>query len=111
MQSPDSDNWDHQNHEVAHNIDDTSADENGILIKAFLSPSNFVGFADALGRNGEDERDRVEKIPIEDEPDAIIRLGISASSSIYIYYRISVLLCSCVEEKGCCSCEETSLAT
>lgn len=70
MQSPDRDNRDDQNHKIAHNIDNTSADEYGVLIKAFLSLCNFVGFADAFGRNGEDEGERVEKIPVEDEPNA-----------------------------------------
>ena len=79
VQPPDCDNWDDQNHEVAHNIDDASADDYGVLIEAILSPCNFIGFADAFGYDCEDKSDRVEKVPVEDEPDA--RRGIKISFS------------------------------
>ena len=77
MQPPDCDNWDDQNHEITHNIDSASADDYGVLIDAILSPCNFVGFADALGYYCEDEGDRIEKVPVEDKPDA--NQGISIS--------------------------------
>ena len=72
MQSPDRYDWDNQNHEIAHNIDDACADKDGILVKALFSPCNSVGFADAFGRDREDKSKRIEEIPVEDEPDARI---------------------------------------
>ena len=70
MQPPDRRNGDDQNHEIANDIDDASADDYGILIDAILALCNFVCFADAFGYHCEDEGDRVEKIPIKDGPDA-----------------------------------------
>lgn len=77
MQSPDRGNRDDQNHEIANDVNDASADEYSVLIQALLSSCNFSGFADAFGRNGEDEGKRVEKIPVEDEPNAGVGIGIS----------------------------------
>lgn len=79
MQPPDRDDWDDQNHEVAHDIDDAGADDYGVLIEAILSPCNFIGFADAFGYDCEDKGNCIEEIPIEDEPDA--RRGITISFS------------------------------
>lgn len=53
MQSPNSDDRYNQNHEIAHNINDASADKYGVLIKALLSSCNFVCFTHAFGHNGE----------------------------------------------------------
>lgn len=92
MQSPNCDNRDNQNHEIAHNIDDASTDEHGILINAFLSFCCFVGFADAFGRNGEDEGERIEEVPVEDEPDARVGVGISVPISMKTKSGISGLL-------------------
>ena len=80
MQSPNGDNRDDQNHEIAHNIYDARADEYSILIKTFLSFRNFAGLADALSCNGEDKGERVKEVPVEDKPDARVKLGISVSS-------------------------------
>lgn len=80
MQPPDRDNWDDQNHEVAHDINDAGADDYGVLIEAILSSCNFIGFADAFGYDCEDKGNRIEKIPIENEPDARRDIEISFSS-------------------------------
>ncbi len=80
MQSPDGDNRDDQNHEVTHNIDNARADKYSVLIKAFLSLCDFVGLADAFSCNGENKSQRVEEVPVEDKPDARVKLRISVSS-------------------------------
>lgn len=89
MQPPDRDNWDDQNHEVAHDIDDAGANDYGVLIKAIFSPCNFIGFANAFGYDCEDKGNRIEKVPVEDEPDA--RRGIE----------ISIPSPSCAEFSNC----------
>lgn len=92
VQSPDRDNRDNQNHEIAHNIDDAGADKHGVFIKACFSHCNFFGFADAFGRDSEDKGERVEKIPVEDEPDTGVALGVSISSFIQTKTTISRFL-------------------
>lgn len=52
MQSPDRGDRNNQNHKIAHNVDDASADKYGVFIKALVSPCNLVGLANAFGRNG-----------------------------------------------------------
>ena len=79
MQTPNCGNWDHENHEIAHDVDDASADEYDILIDALLSPRDSVGFADAFGDYGKDEGKSIEKVPVEDKPDAGARCLISLS--------------------------------
>lgn len=82
MQSPDRGDRNNQNHKIAHNVDDASADKYGVFIKALVSPCNLVGLANTFGRNGKDEGERVEKVPVKDEPDARVGLKVSVVFSI-----------------------------
>lgn len=81
MQSPDRGNWNDQDHEIAHNTDDASADEYNIWILAFCFCKiimRFANAADTAGRNHDDyESDRIEEVPVEDEPNARLDFGIS----------------------------------
>lgn len=89
MQSPDRNNRDYQNHEIAHNVDDASAYEYGVLIETFPPSCNSVGLANAFSRNCKDERERVEKVPVEDKPNARAGFEISMSLSIWAKFAVS----------------------
>ncbi len=81
MQPPDCGNWNDQDHEIAHNSDDASADEYNIWILAFCLCKVIMRFAnttDTTGRNHDDDEDeRVEEIPVEDEPNARMEFEVS----------------------------------
>ena len=77
MKPPNRDNRDDQNHEIAHDIDDASADEYGVLIEAILSPCDSIALADTFGYDCEDKGERIEKVPVEHEPDASGGIAIS----------------------------------
>ena len=83
MQSPNRDDRDDQYHQVTHDVDDAGGNKYGVLIDAILSSCNFVGFADAFGNHCEDEGQCIEKIPVENEPDA--KRGSEVSLSFFSY--------------------------
>ena len=79
MEAPDRGDRDDQDHEIAHDVDDACADDDGVLVEAVLAFCDFFGFADAFGYDCEDEGDGVEEVPVEDEPYA--RRGVEISGS------------------------------
>ena len=88
MQPPDRGNWNDQDHEIAHNTDDAGADEYSIWILAFCICKiifRFAMVADTTGRNHDDDEDeRVEEVPVEDEPNARMEFGISVQVLVEI---------------------------
>ena len=74
MQPPDRGKWNDQDHEIAHNSDDASPDEYNPWILAFC----FCRTTDTTSRSPDDDEDeRVEEIPVEDEPNTRMESKIS----------------------------------
>ena len=107
MQPPDGGNWDDQNHQIAHNIDDAGAHHYRVLVDALIFPYNAIGFADALGYYCQNKSNRIEKVPVEDEPDARCEIKISFSFSLRCEDDTTIAVDLCVTE-GACSREHSS---
>ena len=81
MQPQDRGKWNDQDHEIAHNSDDASADEYNPWILAFCFCRIIMRCAsttDTTSRSpDDDEGERVEKIPVEDEPNTRMESDVS----------------------------------
>lgn len=69
LQPPDRGNWDGQNHQIAHEIDDARADEYDVSSVAFVSMRYYCPLDASSHRRDNNQAEGVAKIPGEDNPD------------------------------------------
>ncbi|KAL8992407.1 MAG: hypothetical protein Q9169_007123 [Polycauliona sp. 2 TL-2023] len=69
VQIPDAGDGDDEDHQVAGDVDDAGANQDGVSVDALAACGHDGVFADAFGGNGDDGRDGVEDVDPETCPD------------------------------------------